>query len=371
MTRPTSRAPAGLDRYAPVPTGEPLALAALLGDGRLSGGSPAVTDYEHDLTRWFGVNYAVAVNSGTSALHAALHAVGATPGTEIIGPATAPPATAMPILTAGGTPVIVDVRRGALGLDLDDLQRVITDKTRAVISLPLWGYPTGDKDAAALLAQAGIPLIEDAAQAHGTRDAGELAGTIGGLGCFSTHDRKLLSTGEGGFVLTNNPELHQRIESWTRLGHLDGATHGVNYKLAAPLAVIGHHRLAHLAGQLATRRANAQRLLAALPADGVIRELGVPPGGSPNQYTLVLTADTPNPRFAEGLQSAGIAQDSRQYGYRPLYQRPLFARYSRPCPHAEVLAASTYQLPTHPGLSPAALDWIAAHLADLAQGARP
>jgi dTDP-4-amino-4,6-dideoxygalactose transaminase len=77
-------------------------------------------------------------------------------------------------------------------------------RTKAAIALPLWGYPVDDRETAAILAQAGIPLIEDACQAHGTKIGGRYAGTLYRAGCFSTHDRKLLSTGEGGFVLTDD-----------------------------------------------------------------------------------------------------------------------------------------------------------------------
>ncbi|MEJ3745552.1 DegT/DnrJ/EryC1/StrS family aminotransferase [Actinomycetes bacterium KLBMP 9797] len=90
---------------------------------------------------------------------------------------------------------------------------------------------------------------------------GRHAGTLGVVGCFSTHDRKLLSTGEGGFVLTNDDELAERIDFYTHLGHLKGQVHGVNYKLAAPLAAIGLQRLTRLQDQLDARRRNARRIL--------------------------------------------------------------------------------------------------------------
>lgn len=218
-------------------------------------------------------------------------------------PAVAPLPTALPILTSGATPVIVEVLPGSLAMDPDDLQRVISTRTRAAITVPLWGYPVDTSSAQTVLAQAGIPLIEDAAQAHGTGIGGRYAGTIGTIGCFSTHDRKLLSTGEGGFILSDDPGLYERVEHYTRLGHLRGTSHGVNYKLAAPLAAIGTHR---------------------------------PP-------------------------------DSVRYGYRPLYRQPLFARYARTCPQAERLTTTTFQMPVHPGLTPAQLEWVSRRVATLAQ----
>ena len=160
------------DRYTPLPCGELDEIAELLNDGRLSGGAAILPLYEKALARWFGVRRAVAVNSGSSALHATLVTLGVRPGDEVLVPATAPIPTAMPILTCGATPIIVDTLPGSLALDTADVQRKLTSKTSAAISLPLWGYPVDDSAAAVLLAEAGVPLIEDACQAHGTQVAG-------------------------------------------------------------------------------------------------------------------------------------------------------------------------------------------------------
>lgn len=355
------------DRYTPAEAGELAALADLLDGGMLSGGAPVIGAYETALRDFFDVRHAVAVNSGSSALHAALVAVGVAAGTEVIVPAVAPIPTALPILTCGATPVIVDVLPGSLALNPDDVRRTLTTRTKAALTVPLWGYPTDDTDARTLLADAGVPVIEDAAQAHGTRTGGRYAGTTGTIGCFSTHDRKLLSTGEGGFILTDRADLYERIEHYTRLGHLRGSTHGVNYKLAAPLAAIGLRRLARLSAQLSTRRANAHHILAHLPDRGRLTELRHHTGDEPNYYNLVLTIDGPAAPVACRFADAGLPPDSIRYRYRPLYQRPLFGPYARPCPHAEQLATATIQLPVHPGLARSALEWIAGCVATIAQ----
>lgn len=323
--------------------------------GQLSGGAPIIAAYEDALASFFGSRYAVAVNSGSSALHAALVTVGAAPGSEVIVPAVAPLPTALPILTCGATPVIVDVLPGTLAIDPDDLRRAITSRTKAVIAVPLWGYPVDTSAAESILAESGIPLIEDAAQAHGSRLNGRFVGTHGVIGCFSTHDRKPLSTGEGGFILTSDPSLYERVEYYTRLGRLRGS-HGVNYKLAAPLAAIGLHRLAHLGNHLAARARRAQRILDALPVGGWLRELEHPPGSTPNYYSLVLTSENPG-NLAQQFANAGLPPDSVRYRYRPLYHQPVFRPYARACPHAEAVTTATFQLPVHPGLTSAQLEW--------------
>ncbi len=354
------------DRYIPPACGELDEIADALADGRLSGGAPVLPVYEQALAAWFGATRAVAVNSGTSALHATLIALGVRAGDDVLVPATAPLPTAMPVLTCGAIPVIVDTAPGSLAFDPDDVSRKLTPKTKAAITLPLWGYPADDAAAAVMLTAAGVPVIEDACQAHGTKVRGRYAGTRHRAGCFSTHDRKPLSTGEGGFVLTDDEELAERIDYYTRLGHLTGDVHGVNYKLAGPLAAIGLRRLRGLEEQLRARRANAAQLLAALPEGGPLSELGYGHDDAPNYYNLVLTATDAAESLTAGFTAAGLPPDSARYGYQPLYHRPVFAAYATACPNAEALTTATLQLPVHPGLSPTALRSVADRIQALA-----
>lgn len=360
------------DRYAPPAAGELEEIAEVLADGRLSGGALVLPLYEKALAGWFGVKRAVAVNSGSSALHATLVALGVAAGDEVLVPATAPIPTAMPILTCGATPVIVDTAPASLGMDPDDVQAKLTPRTKAAIGLSLWGYPADDTTAAAILAAAGVPLIEDACQAHGTKVRGRYAGTQYRAGCFSTHDRKLLSTGEGGFVLTDDADLAERIDYYTHLGHLKGGVHGVNYKLAGPLAAIGLRRLRGLEAQLRSRRVHASRLLAELSGGGRLAELAYGEADQPNYYNLVLTTDPASAEaFAAAFAAAGLPPDSVRYGYRPLYHRPIFTEFANECPNAEQLAATTLQLPVHPGMSEAALGWVADRIRVFAEGQLP
>lgn len=358
----TSTNPVG-DRYVPPPCGELDQIADVFAGGQLSGGAQILPQYEQALAKWFGVRHAIAVNSGTSALHATLAALDVGPGDEVLVPATAPLPTAMPILTCGATPVITDTAPWSLALDPGDVQRKLTGRTRAAVSLPLWGYPCDDTPAAELLAAAGVPVIDDACQAHGTTIAGRYAGTANRAGCFSTHDRKLLSTGEGGFVLTDDSDLAGRIDYYTHLGHLRGQVHGVNYKLAAPLAAVGLRRLARLSAQIQVRRANASRFLAALPPGDQVTELPYRAGDEPNYYTLVLLAPGATPALAAQLADAGLPPDSVRYGYGPLYHQPIFVSYATACPNAEALCAAALQFPVHPAMNDTALQWVADRIA--------
>jgi dTDP-4-amino-4,6-dideoxygalactose transaminase len=360
------------DRYAPQIGAEPGRITAVLQDGVLSGGAPVIAEYEAALAARFGAAHAVAVNSGSSALYAVLAALGAGPGRSVALPSFAPLPTVLPILALGASPVLVDNQPGSLAIDADDLAAKIRPDTTAVISVPLWGYPAATAHLQRVLDRSGAWLIEDAAQAHGTISAGQPAGTAGIAGCFSTHDRKLLATGEGGFILTSDPGLHQVAEAFTRLDHLRGLAPAVNFKLAAPLAAIGLARLPALDDQIRQRTANARILLDAV-AGTALTELRYPASGVPNYYSLVLlAAGDPDPAV-RAFTSAGLPPDSVRWGYRPLHQRPFLTGNASPCPNAEDLARRALHLPVHPGLAASQIQSIAEriHAVAISTGGTP
>ncbi len=139
----------------------------------------------------------------------------------------------------------------------------------------------------------------------------------------------------------------------------------MNYKLAAPLAAIGLRRLPELDRQIAARTANASIIVSALPADCELAELTLDAGDTPNYYCLVLrTVPAAASQISAALTSRGLCPDTVRW--RGLRRQPLFARWARPCPHAEALIAATFQIPIHPGLSPATLRYIANAVRDAA-----
>jgi perosamine synthetase len=323
----------------------------------LSGSSVVVSDYEAALADWFDLPCAVATSSGTAALTVALAAVGVSPGDEVVMSPTAPLCTVYPIMEAGAVPVFVDVHDHGFGIDLDCLAQAITDRTRAVIEIPMWGYPT-EVD---LLQQGcrarGLPLILDLAHAHGTKLNRLHLAQYGTLSCFSTHERKPLATGEGGFILTDNTELATACRSYSRFGNLEGLELGMNYKLAALPAALGSGRLRLLRSQLETRRANAKYFLDRLDHPAV-REMDVIEGAEPNYYALVLRlAFEDNKRFIDHLDAHGIPSDIKRYGCRCLYEFPAVAGYRADCPRATRLLETITTIPVHPGVSQSDLDY--------------
>ncbi|QIY78233.1 DegT/DnrJ/EryC1/StrS family aminotransferase [Chromobacterium violaceum] len=332
--------------------------------GGLSGTADVVAEYEAALGSLYGFPHVIAVSSGAASVHAALAGIDFSPGDEVVLAPTCPICTVLPILAQGLVPVFCDTAPDSFGLDPDDLQRCLGPRTRAAIEVPMWGYPVPSDRTWDLLRARGIPLIQDLAHCHMTRLNGDWLARIGEICCFSTHDCKFMSTGEGGFVMTADPERAERIRAYTRFGNLTGRSVGINLKLGGLQAALGLARSRQLARHLDIRLSNRERLLAAL-GNPALRELPLPEHGQANGYALLLQAVGHDGRQLVRYQMArGIPSDIGKYDNQPLYQLPLLARYRRECPNAARLLRSLTTVPLHPDLGNTDLDYIARTLND-------
>jgi dTDP-4-amino-4,6-dideoxygalactose transaminase len=245
------------------------AVADCLNSGWLTMG-PRTLAFEAAVAEWTAARHAVAVSSGTAALHLACAALGLGPGDEVIVPAFTFVATAHAPRYVGAEPVFADVVSAeAPSLDPADVERRITPRTRAVIAVHMCGYPADMAALGELCAARGLHLIEDAAQALGARTDGAMAGTSGALGCLSFFSKKQLCLGEGGMVLTADEELAARVRllrshamtsgTWDRhRGHEDSydvVDIGFNFRLDEPRAALGISRLPRVTRAIAHRRA--------------------------------------------------------------------------------------------------------------------
>jgi perosamine synthetase len=336
------------------------AVVSALRDCNLSGGADVVATYEQRLAQHFGVAYAVACSSGTAAIHLSLLALGISTDDEVIVPATAPVMTALPVLAVGARPVFVDTTDvDSFALDLSHVERSLTNRTRTVVSVPMWGYPADGPELVAACRRWGLALIEDAAQAHGAMLGRRPLGTQGAIGAFSTHARKLICTGEGGFCLTDDHQLAERLTRLRNLGKGEngegfGTAFGLNYKLAGIVAALGVAQLTRLDTRLALRRRIAARLTAAIGEIPGIAPFPVRHGGLANAYALLVTSDRTGSRaLARELRDAGVVSDTVRYRYRPLYRTPVFGAFAgAACPNAEQLCMTLHTLPCHEGVGP-------------------
>jgi dTDP-4-amino-4,6-dideoxygalactose transaminase len=233
---------------------------------------PYVERFEQEIADYLGVPHAVAVNSGTSALHLAVLASGLGPGDEVLVPAHTFIATLWGPLYAGATPVLCEVEEATGNIDVDDAARRVSPRTRAIIPVHLYGQPA-DMDAVGALAQRhDLVVIEDTAQAIGARWNGRAVGTIGRFGCFSFYPGKNLgAAGEGGLVTAHDQAQAARLRSLRSHGQAERYIHteiGYNYRMDGLQAVVLRHKLRHLERWTARRRELAERYrrsLAGLP----------------------------------------------------------------------------------------------------------
>jgi dTDP-4-amino-4,6-dideoxygalactose transaminase len=234
---------------------------------------PRVADLEREFAAFNDVPHALAVSSGTAALHLALLSVGCGPGDEVVLPSLNFVAAANTVACTGATPVFCDViGPGDLNLDPADLEAAVTPRTKAVIFLHYAGYPC-DASALEIAAKHGLAVIEDAAHAVGARWNGRPAGTAGAVGCFSFFSNKNLPVGEGGMIVTSDDELAERMRllrshgmttlTWQRhKGHAssyDVVTSGFNYRLDELRSALALVQLGRLPAANAERHGHARR----------------------------------------------------------------------------------------------------------------
>ena len=225
------------------------AFAEVVSTGMLTMGSK-VTEFEQGLAEACGTPDAVVVSSGTAALHLAVLALGVGPGDEVIVPAYTFPATANVVELCGARAVLVDVDPDTFNLDIAGVAAALTPRTKAVLAVHLFGRPVEWEELQTAVPQE-VVLIEDAAGALGARYRGTPCGSLGLMGCLSFHPRKIVTTGEGGAVTTDEPELADAIRRLRHHGIVSGGDFdipapGLNYRLPDLLCAIGITQLARL-----------------------------------------------------------------------------------------------------------------------------
>jgi len=287
----------------------------------LSGDSSVIQSYEKNLSYYFNTKHAIAVSSGTAALHASLLTV-IDPGDEVLVPAICVPMTVSAILQAGGVPIFYDCSINSFKPNQKDLNNKITDKTRVLVTVSMWGYRAIDSDVVAFCRQRNIIIIEDAAQSAGTDSLLGYEGTIGDIGCFSTHEFKLISTGEGGFILTNSDEYAEKIRSFTHIGFSQhhgsfGYTDGLNYKLSSFQAAVGIAQLTSLDTKIQGREKRKMKWKTLLQSSGNIDFLSSDIMSRHNCYSLVCLLNEGSKysgkELANKLYSVGVNTDTYRY----------------------------------------------------------
>jgi dTDP-4-amino-4,6-dideoxygalactose transaminase len=338
------------------------AVAEVLESGQLTMGSK-VPEFEEGIATACAVQHAVAVASGTAALHLAMVALGIGPGDEVVVPAYTFPATANAVELCGGRAVLVDVDPATFNLDLEFVASALTPRTRALIGVHLFGRPLDWETLRALVPER-VHLVEDAAGALGARYRGRPCGSLGVMGCLSFHPRKIVATGEGGAVTTDDEALADAIR---RLRHHGIVQHGpfdipqpgTNYRLSDVLCALGIPQLARLGELLAARERVASGYEERLA--GIVETPRAAAGDRHGWQAYVVRLDRRDEALA-ALRAEGI---EAQIGTYALHRLSAYADRGD-YPGADTAFEQALALPFHTGLTDAELDRVAAALARFA-----
>ena len=301
-------------------------------------GGEEVKAFEDEWGQQFDVPHVVSVNSATSGLYAAMGAIGLSPSDEVIVPPYTMSATAMAPLIYGGIPVFVDIEPETFCLDVEKVRAAITEKTRAIIAVNLFGHPARLQELHALARERGIYLIEDNAQGPLASEDGAYAGTVSDIGVFSLNYHKHIHTGEGGMCVTRDPELALRLQAIRNhaenilepAGIADPVNMiGYNYRMTEMSAAVGRTQLSKVEAEVSRRQKLAEHLSAGV--DG-LEGLTVPhvrAGCRHVYYVWALRMDEAKLGVSRKDFSAALAAEGFPHatGYlRPLYMLPVFQK---------------------------------------------
>jgi perosamine synthetase len=344
------------------------AVAAVLA-GEVFAKGARVESFERAFAEYHAAAHGIATSSGTSALTTALLAHRIGPGAEVIVPSFSFFATASSVLLAGATPVFADIDPDTYCLSTAAAEAAITERTRAILVVHLYGLPADLPRFEELCRARGLVLLEDAAQAHGATVAGRPVGSRS-TAAFSFFATKNMTTFEGGMVLTQDADVARRARMLRNHGRDGGLEHsivGANFRMTELAAAIGLVQLSRLDEMTRRRNENARFLSAALRG---VATPHVPPDRTHvfHQYTVRVPADRDRDRLLEALNQRGI--EARAYYRRPIHREPALAqersRKSDELFETERASREVLSLPVHPGVGEAELSYIVNNLNELA-----
>ncbi|WCG83755.1 DegT/DnrJ/EryC1/StrS family aminotransferase [Pectobacterium sp. A5351] len=349
------------DSFYPVGTREEAFVLAALNSG-IGGRSETVRQYEQQLKTHFNAGQAIATSSGYGSLVVALSAFGLKPGDKVLLTPTCPLCTVYALMFMRLEPVFCDISPDDFTIDLAMAERLIDDKTKAIIDIPMWGYPVDAKRVAAFARAHGLYYLLDIALAHKARLDGEFLWKYADMATFSTHHSKTLVTGEGGAVLTDNDELALKAKQFTHCDFTASRNPVLNFSLSGLQAALGLARL-HRLEQDVQQRLSTMQAVSTLLTNPYLEPLPIISGGEPAGTKLLVRSLTgSNAALLEHQSHAGIPSDIALYNCKALYQYPVLRDKATPCPNAERMLATITTLPVHPDIRQADIAVIAAVL---------
>jgi perosamine synthetase len=353
----------------------------LRGDWLTTG--PKVAEFERAVAHFTGAAEAVAVNSGTAALHCAMAALNAGPGDEVIVPAITFAATANCVAYRGGTPVFADVNPDTLLIDPASVEAWLTPRTKAVIAVDYAGQPCDYDVLREITGRRGLALVADACHAMGATYHGRPVGSLADLSTFSFHPVKPITTGEGGMVTTDGPEWARRMRAFRNHGittdhrqreaagswYYEMVELGFNYRLTDLQCALGLAQLPRLPAWLRRREAIARRYHRAFAGNPAVRPLAELPGRTHGRHLYVVRVAGDRKRVFSELRARGVGV---QVHYIPVHLHPFYReRFGTGpglCPRAEAAYEQILSLPIYPAMSDTDVDRVVDTLIDTAEG---
>ena len=335
---------------------------------------PKIAEFEQTVADYVGAKYAVAISNGTSALHAACFAAGIGPGDEVITTPLTFAASANCVLYCGGTPVFADVDPKTYNIDPEDIQRKITDRTKAIIAVHLAGQPC-DMDAIHSIAREhGLIVIEDGAHALGSVYKGKKVGSMSDMTTFSFHPVKPITTGEGGMIVTDNEDFYKKMILFRSHGitrddsmmtRNDGPWFyqqfdlGYNYSITDIQCALGCSQMKKLDRFLARRKEIVAHYNEAFAdCDNIITPYQLSDTESGWHLYIVQVKNCDRRQVFEKMREKGIGVNVH---YIPVYMHPYYQEHGYEnvhCANAEEIYSHIISLPLYPGLTSEQQDYV-------------
>jgi perosamine synthetase len=342
-----------------------------LESGWISSNGPYVERFEAGFAAFCNVRHGISCCNGTAALHAALLAMGVGPGDEVIVPTMTFVATANAVAYCGARPVLADIEPQSWNLDPAALPALLSPRTKGIVPVHLFGLPA-EMDAICAFARGhGLFVLEDAAEAHGATYGGRIAGSLGDAATFSFYGNKVLTTGEGGMVVTDDAALAERVRQIKGQGMDPNRrywfpTLGFNYRMTNLAAAIGVAQLEAAEWHLKRRHeaaAQYRRRLEGLP--GIRMQVEQPKARSAHWMTTVLIEGASAAR--RDAIMAALAQEGIETrpAFHPMHRLPMYRDQgeARAFPAADAVADAGISLPTFAALTEEDVEYVCEHLA--------
>ncbi|MCK4424591.1 DegT/DnrJ/EryC1/StrS family aminotransferase [Candidatus Bathyarchaeota archaeon] len=328
------------------------------------GAGPMVTKFEKTFAKFVEARHAIAVNTGTAALHSAIVAAGLKKGDEVILPSFTFVSTAEVVVMTGAKPVFVDINLETYNISPEEVEKAVTKRTKAIFPVDLYGLPADMKRIRETADKHGLVIVEDAAQAHGASYKGNPVGAFADVTCWSFYASKNMTTGEGGMITTNNDEIAEKLRLMRSHGEKEeykSVMLGHNYHMSEIQAAIGCVQLEKLPKFVAKRRGNAKRLTVKLRKEPKL-QLPMKPKGCKHGwylYTVRLkdAKKRQRDRIVEGLKKKGIG--AGVYYVNPIHLMPYYSKFCKhKLPETEKAAQQVFSLPVHPSVTAEQIDFI-------------